>query len=405
MTVSAVGQQSERVLDVIDRNEDRLVRFLQDLLRIPSVWGNATALTAAAEHLATPLREAGLAVQLPGSGTPGMPNMLARLGDGGDDGIIFNGHMEVYPPSESWTRDPFGGDVVDGRIYGVGVSDMKAGTAAMTMATAMLAEAGTRPERDVIVLAVPNHFEGGEGTRQAIRDGLKADFAINCEPSDMRVLLGQRGIAYVKVTVSGRASHTTALDVGVNAIERAAKVVQEVLAMPITDRDGLVLPDLKVCNIAQIAGGVVHNLVPERCELTFDFRFPAGQDQDCVLRDVRDAVERALNRLQEFPVDVHLEATCLKNPRSSLHVAEDEPIVQHLAAAHLAVTDQPATFDTHNAWPDTPIFWESGIKAVTYGPGSMNCYWDDESVSVADYLTSIRTYAVAALTLGNRSGV
>lgn len=404
MTVSAVSQQTARVLDLIDRSEDRLVSFLQDFLRIPSVWGTATALTAAAEHLAAPLRAAGLTVSLPDSGTPGMPNVLARLGDGSDDGIVFNGHMEVYPPSESWTRDPFGGDVVDGRIYGVGVSDMKAGTAAMTMAAAMLAETGVRPGRDVIVLAVPNHFEGGEGTRQALRDGLTAEFAINCEPSDLRVLLGQRGIAYVKVTVTGRAAHTTALDVGVNAIERAARVVQEVLAMPITDRDGQVLPDLKVCNIAQISGGVVHNLVPERCELTFDFRFPAGQDQDCVLRDVRDAVERALDQLAEFPVDIRLEATCLKNPRSSLRVGPDEPIVGHLAAAHRAVTGEEAVFDTHKAWPDTPIFWESGIKAVTYGPGSMDCYWDDESVSVADYLTAIRTYAVAALALGERSG-
>ncbi|WP_033295607.1 M20 family metallopeptidase [Amycolatopsis jejuensis] len=392
--------ETGQAIAVIDQHTDQLVTFLRDFLRIPSVWGDGPALTAAAEHLAVPLREAGVDVDLPYSGTDGMPNVLARY-RGGDAGpVVLNGHMEVYPPSQSWKRDPFGGDIEDGRIYGVGVSDMKAGTAAMTMATVMLAKAGLRPPRDVVVLAVPNHFEGGEGTRQAIRDGLEAEYAINCEPSDMRVLTGQRGIAYVTVTVSGRAAHTTALDIGVNAVERAAEVIREVLAMPITDHNGRELPDVKVCNVAQVSGGVAHNLVPERCDITFDFRFPAAQTQDDVLRDVRAAVGRSLDRLAEFPVDVSLEATCVKNPRSSLEMSPDERIVLDVAAAHRETTGEAASFDVHKAWPDTPIFWEAGIKAVTYGPGSMDCYWDDESVLIADYLTAVKTYAVAALTLG-----
>ncbi|RKS78982.1 acetylornithine deacetylase/succinyl-diaminopimelate desuccinylase [Actinomadura pelletieri DSM 43383] len=401
MATVATHDHAARVLDLIDRNETELVTFLQDFLRIPSVWGDGPSLTAAAEHLAAPLADAGLAVELPGSGTDGMPNVLARADAGDPDkALIFNGHMEVYPPSQSWVRDPFGGDIDDGRIYGVGVADMKAGTAAMTMAAAMLARSGVPLPRDVVVLAVPNHFEGGEGTRQALRDGLRGAYAINCEPSDLKVLTGQRGIAYVTVTVRGRAAHTTALDIGVNAVARAADIVREVLAMPITGPDGEPLDDVKICNVAQISGGVAHNLVPERCEITFDFRFPATQTQDDVLRDVRAAVERAVDRLGEFPVDVGLEATCLKNPRSSLRVPSGERLLADVAAAHHHSTGEDAAHDVHPAWPDTPIFWESGIKAVTYGPGSMDCYWDDEWVAVADYLTAVRTYAVAALTLG-----
>ncbi|MDF5757721.1 M20/M25/M40 family metallo-hydrolase [Spongiactinospora sp. TRM90649] len=389
----------ERVGKLVDDNAGRIVGFLQDFLRIPSVWGDGPALTDAAEFLARPLREAAVPVDLPASGTDGMPNLLARWGPGSDDGLIFNGHMEVYPPSESWTRDPFGGDLADGLVYGVGVADMKAGTAAMTMAVTMLAEAGLRPGRDITVLAVPNHFEGGEGTRQALRDGLRAAYAINCEPSDLRVLTGQRGIAYVNVDVRGRAAHTTALDIGVNAVARAAEVVREVLAMPITDAAGRVLPDVKVCNVAQIAGGVAHNLVPEHCRITFDVRFPPDQTQDDVLRDIRGAVARALDDLDEFPADVALEATCLKNPRSSLRISGDETIIQTLGSAHRTVTGHTPGLDTHKAWPDTPIFWEAGIRAATYGPGSMDCYWDDEFVPVADYLTAVKTYAVAALGL------
>ncbi|TDD84031.1 M20 family metallopeptidase [Actinomadura rubrisoli] len=408
MATVATEHDAARVISVIDEHEPELVAFLRDLLRIPSVWGDGPALTAAAEHLAAPLAGAGLAVELPGSGTEGMPNVLARAeaGAGGTagDALIFNGHMEVYPPSLSWRRDPFGGEIDDGRIYGAGVSDMKAGTAAMTMAAVMLARSGVRLPRDVVVLAVPNHFEGGEGTRRALRDGLRGAYAINCEPSGLRVLTGQRGIAYVKVSVRGRAAHTTALGIGVNAVARAAEVVREVLAMPITGAHGDVLDDVKICNVAQISGGVAHNLVPELCGVTFDFRFPAAQTQDDVLRDVRAAVERAVDRLAEFPVDVELEATCLKNPRSSLQVPAGERLLRDVAAAHVRGTGRDARYDVHRAWPDTPIFWEAGIKAVTYGPGSMDCYWDDESVAVEDYLAAVRTYAVAALTVGGGDG-
>ena len=85
---------------------------------------------------------------------------------------------------------------------------------------------------------MPNHFEGGEGTRKALRDGLRADAAIVCEPTDLAVVTGQRGILYLEVTVRGRAAHTTALQIGVNAIERAARVVVDQLSRDRAARRG-----------------------------------------------------------------------------------------------------------------------------------------------------------------------
>ncbi len=347
----------EKLFGMIRNQEESLVTFLRDFIQIPSVWGSTAALSEAASFLAASLESRHTMVRLTDSGTLGMPNVSATLGANDRTGLVFNGHMEVYPPSTSWSRDPFGGETEDGRIYGVGVADMKAGTAAMVAATFLLASAETPLDRNIEVLAVPNHFEGGEGTRQAIRDGLRADFAINCEPSDLKVLLGQRGIAYVKVRVHGIASHTTALDIGVNA----------------------------------------HNLVPELCEVTFDVRFPHTQTQDCVLRDIRQAIENELGLDAVHPIEVTLEETCLRNPRSSLGISRTDPIVSILSDSHRTATGTAAEYDTHRAWPDTPIFWEAGIPAITYGPGSMNCYWDDEFVLIEEYLSAIRTYCVASI--------
>lgn len=376
------------------------VAFYRELLRIQSVWGDATRLTEAAELVGALLGGAGLSVELADSGTEGMPMVIARLaGRGGGRSLILNGHLEVYPPSESWTVDPWAAVVRDGRVYGQGAADMKGGTAAMTVAAATLARAGVPLRGDVVVLAVPNHFEGGEGTRKALRDGLSADCAIVCEPTGNAVVTGQRGILYLTVTTRGRAAHTTALDVGVNAIERAASVVEALRRMVPKDRRRQSITAEKIVNVAMVSGGIAHNLIPESCRLTVDIRFPPEQTQDDVLADVHEAVATAFAADDHFPTTIEPEETCVRNPRSSLRLPDEHPLARAVAGAHETVTGLPATTSFHPAWPDTPIFNEMGIPAVTYGPGSMECYWDDEWVELDDYLTAVRTYCVAAAAL------
>src|SRR5581483_9390489 len=357
----------------------RSLALYRDLLQVRSVWGDAHELRRAAELLGAELRDAGLEVELRDSGTPDMPMLVARLpGVRGDPSLMFAGHMEVYPPSESWTLDPWAATVSDGRVYGQGAADMKGGTAGMCAAAAVLGRSGAELPGDLVVLAVPNHFEGGEGTRKAVREG-------------------QRGILYLEITVRGRAAHTTALRLGVNAIERAARVVAALESMQVRDARGNPVDAEPMVNVAMVEGGLAHNLVPERCRLVVDIRFPPEQTADDVLRDVRAAATATLGDDPELPTSIEPEATCVRNPRSSLRLGDDHPLPRWLSDAHRNATGRPARIGFHAAWPDTPILNEAGIPAVTYGPGSMECYWDDESVSVQDYLAAVRTYCVAAM--------
>jgi acetylornithine deacetylase/succinyl-diaminopimelate desuccinylase-like protein len=389
---------AESILSSAAADEGRSLELYRELLQVPSVWGDARELTRAANLLAEALRDAGLYVQLPASGTPGMPMLLARLGGRrGGPSLLLAGHMEVYPPSQSWTLDPWAATVRDGRVYGQGAADMKGGTAAMCAAAAVLGGSSAELPGDLLLLAVPNHFEGGEGTRKALREGLRANAAIVCEPTDLAVVTGQRGILYLEITVPGRAAHTTALRLGVNAIERAARVIAALGSMPMRDGRGDPVDAEPIVNVAMVEGGVAHNLVPERCKLTVDIRFPPEQTADDVLRDVHAAVAAALDDEHRAPASIEPEATCVRNPRSSLRLPDEHPLARWLCDVHACATGRSARLGFHPAWPDTPILNEAGIPALTYGPGSMECYWDDESVSIEDYLAAVRTYCLAAV--------
>ena len=294
---------------------------------MPSVWGDARELTRAADLLAGALRDAGCDVSLKDSGTPGMPMLQARLrGRGGGPALLLAGHMEVYPPSESWTLDPWAATVRGGRVYGQGAADMKGGTAGMCAAAAVLGRAGVDLPGDLIVLAVPNHFEGGEGTRKACARGSTPTPRSCASRPTCSWSPVSEGSCTSRSPFAGVPRHTTALRIGVNAIERASRIALALHAMGESDSDGEPVGAAPIVNVAMVQGGLVHNIVPERCVLTVDIRFSPEQTAEDVLRDVRAAVGAAVPDEPDLPTSVEPEHTCVRNPRSSLRLAGDHPL-------------------------------------------------------------------------------
>ena len=385
-----------KIGEYVDAHADKMVGFLQEIVRIPSIWGDVPQLARLAETLGRPLKEAGGTVEFPDSGTPGAPNVQAFVGDAGSGRrLLLCGHFDVYPPSKSWTFDPFGGTIDRGRLYGAGSTDMKAGTTAMIMAGTVLAALGLPKGGQVAMLAVPNHFEGGEGTRRALDDGLTAEAGIVCEPTDLDICAAQRGILYMTIRVKGVSAHTTAGHIGVNAIEKAIPVIEALKA------DAFVRPDLdafgpqKIVNVAMVDGGLRRCLIPEECTLTVDVRHSPSTTAAAVLREVERILERLAGQDPQFHATVEPEETCIRNPRSPMDWVS-HPIRDQVDRAHKSVAGSAAVVSCHPAWPDTPVLIERGIPSVTYGPGSKFCYWDDEYVNVDEYLKAIRVYAATA---------
>src|SRR5690349_15220473 len=148
------------ISDYVDRRADEMVGFLRTVVSTRSLWGDVEQLAAMGKILGERMASAGVEVSYPDSGTPGAPNVLAWTGNRASSRtLLFNGHFYVYPPSRSWSFDPFSTPVKDGKLFGPGSSDMKGGTTAMVVATTVLSALGLPANGKVALLAVPNHFE------------------------------------------------------------------------------------------------------------------------------------------------------------------------------------------------------------------------------------------------------
>lgn len=389
------GEVEARVGDYVDAHADAMVGFLQTVVQSRSLWGEVPALEACGALLAAKMADGGVRVERPDSGTPGAPNVLGRVGDASTGRrFLLCGHYDVYPPSKAWSFDPWSAPIRDGKVYGPGSTDMKGGTTAMVVAATVLAALGEPKGGEVVVLGVPNHFEGGEGTRRAFDQGLSAEAGIICEPTDLDICAAQRGILYMDISIKGVGAHTTYEAVGVNAIEPVIPIIEALkspaFAKPNHDEFGAE----KIVNIALIKGGLRRCLIPEECVLTVDVRFAPSTTAAAVLDEVR-GILAGIARGQRFSIAVEPQESCVKNPRSPMNWVTG-PIRDRVAAEHAAFRGAPPAVSCHPAWPDTPVLIERGVPSVTYGPGSKYCYWDEEFVPIDEYLTAIKVYASTA---------
>ncbi len=367
--------------------------LLIDVCSIDSIWGKEREL---AEFLAEQLTSWGCdQVQLVES-RPGRPSVGARLaGTGGGRSLVLNGHLDIYELSEDWTRDPFAAALESGKVFGAGIADMKAGTAAAAAAVRRVAASGQRPRGDIVFQGVSCHFEGGVGTRSLCAAGFVGDAAIDCEPSSNTIGIAHRGAAYLKITTRGRQAHTTYKHLGVNAIETMEPILAGLreLESALPYEPHALLPGGPILNIGTISGGTKHNQVPDRCTITLDIRLLPSQDP----HDVKRQVEQMIEELRTT-VDSRIDATVdfsehwLSGPRLPYEIAADAPIVQALDHAVRTVTSSPPVYHGVPFWCDLVALKDFGVNGVNFGPGDPPYNFPDEYVYEAQYLQAVDVY-------------
>jgi acetylornithine deacetylase len=361
--------------------------------RNPSLVPNGPGEDAVAHALADVLGAWGLRVDVYDV-APGRPNVVARVGGDGSAPaeLMFNGHVDVVDVA-GMVHAPWDSTVRNGRIYGRGSSDMKAGVAAMCAAATRAAEAS--PNREIIVAAVADEEFESLGTRALIARGTRASAAIVTEPTRLAIMPAHLGFVWADVTTHGRAAHGSRWDIGVDAIRHAGLVLAEL------DRfDGDELPKRRHALLGRpsihaslIDGGSGMSTYPDMCTLRLERRTIPGETPDQVRRELEALCTRAGAGRATFSADVTV--TLSQEPSD---VRTDAPIVRALESA-VRETGENVRMEGMTAWTDAALLNAAGIPAICFGPGDMGlAHAAEEWVSVDEIERATRVLTRLALT-------
>jgi acetylornithine deacetylase/succinyl-diaminopimelate desuccinylase family protein len=349
-----------------------------------------------ARQLADACRERGLDVRFD-EAAPGRPNVHASVGPPGPVGLLLLGHTDTVPPGEGWTRDPYGGVIEDGRVWGRGATDMKGGIAAAVIAMAALARQGVELGGPVMLAALVDEEESGLGVRTMLeRGGVEAAGAIVAEPTGLQTIVACRGNCYVDVEVRGRSAHAGSPHAGRNAIYGATRVidgVQRLDAELAAETHSLL--GAGSWSVGMVRGGTGTAMVPDRCRISIDRRLLPGQTGD----GARDEIEALLAALDLPAQDLSASAELLMEI-PSFEVPPDHPLVMVARRASIDAggPDLPVAGWTA-ACDGGYLMRDTGIPAIVLGPGSVveQAHRPDESVGVAEVVTAARAYALCAM--------
>lgn len=325
------------------------------------------------------------------------PMLVATLhGRGPGPTLVFSGHVDTVPAGDGWTRDPFGGAVEDGRLYGRGASDMKGGVAGMLVALQRLAAVRGRWSGSVVVHVVPDEEPGGqEGAEVLLAKGLIAgDAVIVTEPSGLRVFRAQKGNIFAAARVTGRSAHGSMPEHGDNAVSRAVRLavdLEERLAPRLRTRRHPLLGSATL-SVNTIAGGSRTNVVPDECVLTIDRRIVPGE----TLEDARTELEAFVGDRAEVTYE---------HAGAAFDTPAEHWLVRAAVQAVRAVRgDDPPIGGLVGSSDARYYAAGAGIPTIIVGPGSMDqAHVPDEWVDVRLLGLSVDLYRRLALTLLARS--
>jgi putative selenium metabolism hydrolase len=381
--------------------------FLQDLVRIPSLSTHEGAL---AQRLAGEMQAAGFS----DIRTDRIGNVIARAGPGKGPKLLFNGHMDtvdVGDPSR-WLRPPFEGFVEDGILYGRGACDMKGGLAAMVYGAKALLDSGLELAGDLYLAGVVQE-EPCEGLAMRVlveEEGVRPDYVVLCEPSNLQVRLGHRGRLELEVRVQGKAAHAAAPELGSNAIHNAARMIFDIeLLVPGLAMDPLLgQGTAAVTEISSQAAS--RNAIPDCCTFWVDRRLTLGETERKAVAEIQSIINRedvdATAEVTEYRATSYTGFACQqRNAFPAWAMPESHLLVQSLVRS---VRDTLGARPRLGAWPfSTDGTYTAGVASIPtvgFGPGEeRHAHTLQDQVSLNDVVDAARVYArLAADLLGQK---
>ncbi|HKS92137.1 MAG TPA: M20/M25/M40 family metallo-hydrolase [Tepidiformaceae bacterium] len=324
-------------------------------------------------------------------------------GSGGGRSLLFNGHLDTNPVTEGWTVDPYGGKVDDRFIYGIGVSNMKAGDAAYFCAVKTLIDAGVRLRGDVILTFVVGELQGGVGTLALLKQGLRADYFVNSEPTDLQALSMHAAAFTFTIELIGNTRHLSKREEAVDAIMAACDLIPRLNAMTFSGAPSEEHRSINRCHVGVVHGALGRDLeewrppqVADYARLKGSCRYAPGQTEEQVLEDMRGELHTLEARFPGLRTTLTPEHLRGRPAMPTFEVRRDSPIVQAINQAYRAVrgTEQPTGAIRPPAYygTDAAHLRHAGIEGIVCGPGGRYNTMPDERADIPDFLDMIRIY-------------
>jgi acetylornithine deacetylase len=406
----------QKLLQMIEQNQDKAVELLRNMISIPSVTGDEAAIQ---KYLASYMENIGLDVDMwetdwdelkkhPGyrpvqRGYDDRPNLVATLkGVGGGRSLLLNGHTDVIPVGEGWRDDPWSATVRDGRIYGRGSADMKSGVASHIVAVELIKGAGLKLKGDVLINVVVDEEVSGHGTLDTVIRGYRADAGISGETSDLAVQPACIGRIWFEISIAGKAAGIQKRYEGISGIDlgnKIVKAVQELEAKRVATVSHPLYPnalDSLPCMIGAFSAGNYPSSFPDSCLLKGSIGTVPGEDHEGVKQSLIDQVARAAANdpwMKDHPPIVRF----VGYDAQASEIPQDHPIVETVKNSYREVVGRAPQVSGRQGAADTRFLnLYANTPTVIFGPGSTSVmHATDEYVSIDDYITAIKIVALS----------
>ncbi len=414
----------QTVLDRVESMAGELVEFTQELIRIPTVNPPGENYRACSELIGGRLRDFGYDVRyVEAEGRPEHSalyprvNVIGALRNSPARPLLhFNGHFDVVPVGDGWTVDPFAGIVKDGKIYGRGATDQKAGIAASIYAIEAIRRCGIRLRGTVEQSGTVDEESGGfAGMAYLAERGFvsreRTDFVIITEPLNVdRVCLGHRGVYWFEVRTLGRIAHGSMPFLGVSAISKMSDFIeaierdlkpalsQRMSAMPVEPSEAR-HPSININSISggQPSGGLQTPCVADSCRAVFDRRFLLEEP----ISEVREEIREILDGLRGKDSDFHYELTELMTVQPAMTDPQSKLVTRMAGAVRDVLGSAPPLIASPGTYDQKHVMRVGMVdQCIAYGPGILHLsHQPDEYCRVDHLVNAAKAMALGALRL------
>ncbi len=365
-------------------DEDRMLKLAQQLIQT-----NSESPPGSEKEVADVIRNhmESHGVSCVSVGTETRPNLVFSTHEEEIGPLVLHGHMDTVPAGDPkhWDYNPFGAEVVNGRLYGRGACDMKGPVAALC--ETMIQYSSKSSKMPLHLLCTSDEESGCSGAEAVADSGILSGvtYGVCAEPTNLEVLVGERGMLWTKIVARGKSAHGSRPKEGINAIRLCTQAIDTLSPLDYTFEPDDLLGEMTL-NVGMIQGGIKINVVPDYCEVLFDMRTVKGQT-------IEGLIEQMSQRLKSAGLSENVEVEYIYGKPAVITPKESE-IVQITLDAVKCITGKQsvptaATFGTDCSVLQPRI----GIINVICGPGSIeHAHQPNEFISINQLNESVNVY-------------